>query len=77
MAQLVVETTVVVARPTIFEDGNPLTDRVFEFNHTRKLLIQAVGFFDVLDIGSKRFGQIDCGEHLHRLLAMVPQFLFI
>jgi hypothetical protein len=72
MRGLVVEAVVIFVEAAVLEHGNSLAQRALEFKNTRELLIEAFGLFHALDIGSKRFGQIDCGEHLHDRTYDVP-----
>ena len=44
-----------------------LAERLLELDRARKILIEALGFFHAFDVGAKRFGKKDCGEHLHSL----------
>ena len=64
-ASLVVKALVVFVEAAILEHCDPLAQSVLELQHPRLQLVEPLGLFHALDVGSKRFGQIDCGEHLH------------
>ena len=56
---------VALVEPAILEHRDPPAKRLLELNHSRQLLIESLSLLDTVDIGPQRFGQIDCGEHLH------------
>jgi hypothetical protein len=56
---------VVLVKAAILQYGDSLSQRFLELDHAWQLLIKAVSGFHALDVRPQRFGQIDCGEHLH------------
>jgi hypothetical protein len=72
MRGLVVESVVILVQAWALEHSNSLAQCVLELKHARELLIEAFGLFDALNVGPKRFGQIDCREHLHDCAYDVP-----
>jgi len=50
---------------TVLQHDDPFAQSLLELSDSWKTLIEALGFFDAVDIGPQRFGQIDCGEYLH------------
>jgi hypothetical protein len=71
-AGLVVERVAFFIEVAVLEHGNPLAQGALELKHTWKLLIETFSLFHALDVGPKRFSQIDCGEHLHDSTYDVP-----
>lgn len=65
---------IVFAAATILQKYNLFAQGVLELKHTWELQIEAFRFVNTLDVGPKRFSQVDCGEHLHSVLPIVPQF---
>jgi hypothetical protein len=62
---LVFEALVVFVEAAILEHGDPFAQGLLEFEHPRLKLIEPLSLFHALNVRSKRFGQIDCGKHLH------------
>lgn len=56
---------VTLVKTAIFEQCDSPAKRLLEFDDARELLIESFSLLDAVDIGSQRFGQIDCGEYLH------------
>lgn len=71
----VILAVIVFVESAVLEHCNLLAKRALELNHTGMILVETPGFFDTLDVGSERFSQVDCGEHLHRCTYDVPTVL--